>query len=614
MSEKILLIDLTAKTSRVEELSRDVIRKFVGGRGLGSKLLYDLVKPDTDPLGPENALIFTAGPLQGSGIPFSGRTQLITKSPQTGLYLYTNAGGTLGINIRSCGFAAVVITGKSEYPVFLQVVDENAQFRDARPFWGLQTSDAQRAIKQAGKLKDCSVAVIGPAGENLVRTACVVTEDERRRVFGRGGCGAVFGSKNLKGIMIKGNNKPEPIHKDLFNKAKKTIVDMVRAKPDWRNGRIKYGTPADILTLNELGILPTRNWKTGVFEKVENLSPHVFREKYVLRDVPCSPYCITPCSKVTLVREGPYAGYSSDGPEYETIYSLGSNCGIDNYDAIIAADRTCDELGLDTIAAGVTIGFAMECFERGLISKTDCDGLELRFGNHSVLLPLLHAMAYGRGLGKILSHGVKAASEQIGQGSDAFAMHAKGMEFGGYECRAAFGQALQFALSNRGGCHHDLGLPARVEMNNGTNLNIGGKGGLVKRAAIMRVVYDSAILCSFGRSVLGIEPIVQAVSAMWGENVTLEGLEAAALRTLNLERCYNVLAGVRRKDDRLPDRLLKEPLPEGPHQGSVVPLEELKDEFYHSFGWNTLTGIPEQDTLAGLGLEEEAGKLLKIGK
>ncbi|PKM81534.1 MAG: aldehyde ferredoxin oxidoreductase [Firmicutes bacterium HGW-Firmicutes-14] len=605
---KILFINLTEKSSRIEELPVDITRKYIGGRGLGVRLLFDSVKPDADPFSPENPIIFTAGPLQGSSVPFSGRTQMITKSPQTGIYLYTNAGGTLGINMRACGYTAMVITGKSEDPVFLQVVDDRVSFRDAGQYWGLMTSDAQRALLETARVPGASVAVIGPAGEHLLKTACVVTEGERRRTFGRGGCGAVWGAKNLKGLVIKGSQKITRQNPLLIDEAKVQIRDMIKAKPEWRYRRNTYGTPGDVETLSSSGMLPARNWQSGVFDKVENIGPDVFREKYVIRDVCCSPYCITPCSKVTLVREGEFAGMSSEGPEYETVYAFGSNCGIDRFDAIIAADRLCDELGMDTISAGVTTGFAMECFERGLLSQEDCDGLEISFGNYRVVPQLLHKMAYRQGIGGVLADGAKAASQKVGGGSEAFAMHSKGMEFGGYDCRGYNAQALQFALGPRGGCHHDLGVPARIELSDGTGRNIKGKGEQVKKSAIIRVVYDSSILCSFGRTVIGLNPLSLAITGMTGQDVSVDDLEEAALRTLNIERVFNILAGIRRKDDRLPDRLLKEPAPAGPNKGLVVPLEELKDDFYESFGWDQ-NGFPKPETLRELGLGAEA-KLL----
>ena len=609
---KILYIKLDEKTFNCQEISKEVEKNFIGGRGLGAKLLFDLVNPEIEPLSEENKIIFTSGPLQGSGIPFSGRTQLVTKSPQTGTYLYSNAGGTMGINMNQCGFSAIVIEGKSHTPVFVEIINESVVFHDAAKYWGLTTTLAQKEISEDLLNYESSIAVIGPAGENLVKTACIVTGGEFSRTFGRGGAGAIFGSKNLKGISIKGDNKIIIKNSSLLSDAKMSIIQAVKEKKEWREMRIRYGTPADIQLLNERGLLPSYNWKTGVFDKVEALYPENLRNKYVVKDVACSPHCLTPCSKLSMVHEGEYKGYQCDGPEYETVYAFGSNCGIDRYDAIIAFNKTCDELGLDTISAGVTIGFAMECFEKDLLKKEKSDGIELRFGSPEGIIETLKKMAHKQGIGKILADGVKSASDLIGKGSEAFAMHSKGMEFGGYECRGSFGQSLQYALSSRGGCHHDLGLPARAEIADGTDLTITGKGNQIKELAKLRIVYDNAILCSFGRTVIGIEPIAKAISSIWDSEITVEDLQLASLSTINIERCFNVLTGVRRENDRLPDRLLNEKLPDGPHKGSTVPLELLKDDFYESFGWDLKNGIPKRDILINLGMFEEADKISRI--
>ena len=600
---KALRVDLSKRESGEFALDEEAIRGFLGGRGLGVRLLWDEVPPGADPLGPENALIFVTGPLQGTSAFFGSRCFVTGKSPLTGMLLSSNAGGRFAAGLKRCGYWALIVTGRADTPTFLQIRDHTVEFRDATPMWGMQTTDAQAFMREETGDREASTLVIGPAGERQVKIACIVTEGERRRTFARGGPGAVMGAKNLKGIVIRGTGEVEVADRAGLRKAQSTIAAAVRAHPEWARRRSLYGTLADVVTLNTLGLLPTRNWRTGVFEGADKLCSVNVRPQWIVADRTCGPYCPTPCSKVALVREGDYAGITTEGPEYECVYALGSNCGTDRFDAVAAAERLCDELGLDAMSAGCTVAFAMECFERGILTPAETDGLQLTFGNPAAIAEMIRKMAYRQGVGALFADGSRVASQRLGQGSDEFAMHAKGMEFGGYECRGSFGQALQFAISNRGGCHHDLGLPARVESLDGTGTQVEGKGDLVKRTGITRALFDSAIMCTFSRTVVEWEPIALAVSSVLGWKVTPDDLKLIGDRVLNLERAYNGREGARREDDRLPARLLKEPLPDGPHQGSVVPLERLKDDFYRAFGWDLKTGLPTRETLSRLGLD-----------
>jgi aldehyde:ferredoxin oxidoreductase len=323
----------------------------------------------------------------------------------------------------------------------------------------------------------------------------------------------------------------------------------------------------------------------------------------------CAPYCLAPGCREVKVKGGPYKGAHSDF-EYETIYAFGSNCGVDRMEAIVAASQICDEFGIDTMTAGVTIGFAMECFERGLITTKETDGLELRFGNDKAMIAALKKMVNREGFGKELLKGAKRLSEEIGKGSEAFAMHAKGLELGGYECRGWNGQALQFAVSSVGGSHHAYGLPARVEIEDGTGRNIEGKGDFVRRAGTGRIILDSLITCSFlslgppQKQIIGTKAVLEALTAVSGEPWSFQDLEQVGRRVMCQERLFNAREGLTRKDDMLPSRLLKEPKPDGPTKGEVVPLEELKDDFYRAMGFDLSTGNPPDSLLAQLGIEK----------
>ena len=605
MQAKALVVDLTTRQTEEQAFPQAYLEQYLGGRGLGARLLHDYVDPKADPLGPDNALIFVTGPLHASKAPYSSKSVLYTKSPQTGITLYTIASGSLCHNVARAGYDALVIKGKAESPTYLLVQDSRVTFRDASTMWGLNTMDAEYFIRQRVPAA-ASVALIGPAGENLVKYACVVTEGRRHQAFGRGGAGAVMGSKNLKAVAVLGTGDVPIADPAAFREAQRAVNAKLAANPEWKASQRRYGTRGGLGTLNAAGILPTRQWYSGQYKDIAAFDAEHIRQEWILDDETCGLYCPNPCYHWTVVREGEYKGALACGPEYETIYAFGSNLENPRFDSIIAADDQCDLLGLDTMSAGLTIGWAIECFERGLLSAKDTDGLELRFGDHAILAELLRRIAYREGIGNLLAEGSQRAAAQAGGGSDAWAMTAKGMEFGGYECRASWGQALQYSLSHRGGCHHDLGLPARAQMGSPQATRVEGQGEQVKAGAFRRIVYDSAVMCTFPQAVLGLESAAGLLSAVTGRSLGVPDLQEIGERILNVERLWISKAGIGRADDRLPDRLLKEPLPEGPGQGNVVPLEALKDEFYAAAGWDQRTGVPRVETLQRLGIELRA--------
>ncbi|HLB29070.1 MAG TPA: aldehyde ferredoxin oxidoreductase C-terminal domain-containing protein, partial [Dehalococcoidia bacterium] len=330
------------------------------------------------------------------------------------------------------------------------------------------------------------------------------------------------------------------------------------------------------------------------------ICPSTNAEEYPRRAVSCGPYCPSPCSHVSRIESGPYRGARTEGPEYETYYAMGSNCGVDRVDAIVAAEEICDQYGLDTMSVGLAIGFAMECYERGLLSSEDAEELDLRFGNHAAMVEMTRRIAEGQGLGRLLGQGVRAASREI-PGSEEFAMHMKGLEPGGYECRGLNGQALEFALSPRGGCHHALGLPARVEGMKGTGWETAGKGQLLKKGAVDRILYDCAILCTFPLAILGRDILPPLLQASRGQSYSQEDLQKVGMRVLTVERLFNLREGLGRRDDTLPGRLLREPMADGPNAGRAVDLEPLLDDAYAAMGWDA-EGRPTAATLDELGL------------
>lgn len=599
---KMLSIDLSGRETHVEEIPTTVLRKYIGGRGLGAYLLHKLLSARTDPLSPENHVLFTAGPLSGTAFYYSSKAAVTTKSPLTGIYLYSISSGLLAQEIRKAGFWAVDIRGKADSPTYLTIVDGQVEFKDAASLWGMETAAAQKLMLRGFPSKKAAVVGIGPAGERLVRYAALFSGGGQYRCFGRGGAGCVLGAKNLKGLVVAGSGELEIPDRRSFQAAKGMIAQ--RLKTDFKTwGELwrRYETAADLEQTNELGIIPTRNWQTGRFEGWRGIDKSTTAMGWPEKTRPCAPYCPTPGTREVVVQEGPYKGARSD-VEWEAIYAFGSQCGVDKMEAILYASQLCDEFGIDNMSAGVTIGFAMECFEKGLLGPRETDGIDLRFGNDEAMIAALRKLVRLEGFGNRLAMGTKKLSEEI-KGSESFAMHAKGMELGGYECRGLNGQALQFAVSTRGGCHHAYGLPARIETLDGTRRSVQGKGEQVKNAAINRILCDSMILCTFPGPMYTREMLSEALSAVFPDPWSVPELITAGERIMCLERLFNIREGLSRKDDALPARMLEEPKPDGPTSGDVVPLESLKDEFYSVMGYDPATGNPTDATLKRLGVD-----------
>jgi aldehyde:ferredoxin oxidoreductase len=411
-----------------------------------------------------------------------------------------------------------------------------------------------------------------------------------------------MGSKNLKAIASRGKHRtPIADHEKFRSVSKKAIMYLTEHETFGVGKRFSKSGTMDAIQINDFGIFPTKNWRSGIFNKVQDISYPSMRKRFVIKDTGCLG-CPIKCTKITLAQKGPYAGSLSEGPEYETLYSMGSCCEIGYPEAIIAADRLCDDLGIDTMSMGVSTAFAMECFERGLITKREVDELDLKFGSYDSLLKLIEKTAYRSGFGQWVGEGTKKLSEKIGKGSGSFAMHCKGLELGGYDPRGAKGQGLVYAIGSRGGCHHAMGVAARAEMAIGNPYEIKGKGNLVRNGARLRILYDSAMICSF--PMWPLEIIAEMLGAITGLEASKEQIELIGDRVITTERMFNVREGLTREDDLLPDRILKEVLPEGYAQGKGLTKEDLemmKDEFYSSMGWDD-KGIPTEACLKNLGL------------
>ena len=596
---KILRVDLTERRISTEKLDAEIAKKFIGGKGLGAKILYDSLKLGTDPLSPENILIFASGPLTATLAPTSARWAVVTKSPLTNIFLDCQVGGYFGAAMKLAGFDCIIMEGKADSPVYLWVHDGNAEILNAGDLWGKGCFETENTLKKRLG-ENAHVASIGPAGENLVRYACISVDKYRQA--GRGGAGAVMGSKNLKAVAVRSASyKIEYADPEGFREAAKKALKVIREN-SFIPLRRKYGTPIWVAPVNKAALLPTRNFRTGVFEKAENISGETMRDKIVVKDGTCYN-CIIQCWKYTHVESGKYKVDELAGPEYESIALLGSDCGVGSIEAVAHASMLCDDLGLDTISTGNSIAFAMECYERGLLTVEDTDGLELKFGNADAEIEMVKKIAYRKGLGNLLAEGVRRASKKIGDGSEKFAMHVKGLEIPGYDPRGAFGMALAYATSDRGACHQRAWtVRAEIEGKLEPRFSTKGRARFVKETQDERAMCFSLVLCDFAP--LEVKHFVELLNKATGFNFTVEDYLKTGERIWNLTRLFNVREGITRKDDTLPPRFMEEPLPEGATKGQVVTkemLDEMLGEYYALRGWDK-NGVPTEEKLKELGL------------
>jgi aldehyde:ferredoxin oxidoreductase len=607
---RILRINLTDQTAKEEKLPLETARDFIGGAGFGIKYLFDEVPAGADPLGPDNKLIFAPGPFSGTTVPCASRMTITSKSPLTGAVGMALTGGYFPVELKFAGYDALIVEGKAKKPTYVWIKDGKATFRSAEKLWGMKTTDTQQIIKNQLNDQNVRIACIGPAGENLSRIACIINEF---RAAGRKGLGAVMGSKNLKAIAIRGKEKVAVADKVELKAATKEFTEAMRESPVLYPQFSKTGTPMVVDATGAIGIFPTKNFMaTGEYVPVDKIGVEVQMTRNVGSEH-CYG-CPVGCSQLNRARNGAYAGIVSEGPEYETYYSFGGINGVDNIDAIIAADRLADELGLDTISSGVAIAFAMELYEKGILSKEMTNGLELNFGNHEAMLTLLKMIAFREGIGDILADGTRAAAERIGKGAGKYAMHVKGLELPGYDVRGAKAHGLNYATAYTGADHNRgyafqeiFGIPIPYEVDRFASK---GKGKLTKwNQDVRTATCDCPTMCAFllDMAVAGFATrnTANLLKAVTGLQYTPEEVERAGERINNLARAFNVREGFTRADDTLPERLMTEPLKEGPSKGQLISREDLNlmlDEYYTERGWDRETGAPTKEKLTELGL------------
>ena len=621
---RYLRVDLSARTIEGHEVTPEMARTFLGGNGFGVKILWDEVAPSVDALSPENVLVIATGPLVGTAWPTSGRMEAIAKSPLTGIYGDSNCGGYFGPELKFAGYDMLVITGAADSPVTLWIDNGEASLENAGDLWGLDTIETEAAIRKRKNDDKIKVACIGPAGENGVRYASIQVTPNRS--LARSGIGTVMGSKKLKAIAVRGNRKVPIAHPAEFTSLSRAMHERIR-KNEFYPALARYGTSGLVMLMNEIGRFPTNNFQSGDFALAEKIGAEILHDKYWIKDDGCFA-CPIRCDNVYRVSEGEFAGTVTSSFEYETLSSLGSGVGVSRLDAIIAANDRCDRLGLDTISTGRSISFAMELYEKGILTKKDTGGLALEWGDHHVVLQLIEQIANREGLGAILAEGVRVAAAQIGRGAEYYAMEVKGQEIPAQDGRAHQSMGLAHITSTRGADHlkafptiDETGNPNEVIRRYGEEYlpemadphATKYKPFLVKDGEDFGAVVDSVGVCKSGGTFVMAEIYWQEIA----EGLTYAtGLEfsAAELRTIgeriyNLMRAYDAIHGITRADDRLPRRFTEEPSPSAGAKGEIAHAEEMLDEYYDLRGWDRKLGWPTTATLNRLGLPEVAARL-----
>ncbi len=594
---KVLRVNLTDGTIRKEPLRMKDAESFVGARGLGSKYWVDDVKDlSVDPLSPKNNLLFVTGPLTGTMATSAGRYEVVCKAPLTGTLAASNSGGYFGPELKYAGYDLIVFEGKAPKPVYLFIYNETVELRSAKALWGKNTHETTDAIL-AETDPDAKVACIGPAGEKGVLFAAVM--NDKHRAAGRSGVGAVMGSKNLKAVAVRGTKGVKVADTKAFLATVKEAREKLAANPVTSGGLPAYGTNVLVNILNQAGGLPTRNFQTGYFEEADAISGETLSSTLLVTKKGCMG-CTSACGRVSRTT-GKFAG-SGEGPEYETAWSFGADCGISDLSAVTKANFLCNELGLDTITMGSTIACAMELFEKGVLTEADT-GMDLSFGNAEAMVEMVKKTGAREGFGDKLALGSWRMAGELGH--RGLSMTAKKQEMPAYDPRALQGMGLEYATSNRGGCHvrgyltspEILGLPQKLDPD-----SIEEKPAWLKAFQDLTSAVDSSGTCLFTTFALGAEDLAAQMASATGLPFSAESVMKAGERIWNLERLFNMAVGFTAADDTLPPRLLEEPMPTGPAKGKLSRLGEMLPGYYAARGWDE-AGVPTDDKLEELGLE-----------
>ncbi|APH17657.1 aldehyde ferredoxin oxidoreductase [Clostridium botulinum] len=596
---KILRIDLTNRNCTLEPLDEEKAKKFIGARGLGVKTLLEEIDPKIDPLSIENKLVIVTGPITGAPMPTSGRYMVVTKAPLTGTIAISNSGGKWGTELKNAGYDMIIVQGKSEVPVYVNIEDDKIEIKEAEHLWGKTSLETTKILCNENNER-AKVLCIGPAGEKLSLMAAIMNDIDR--AAGRGGVGAVMGSKNLKAIVVKGSGKVKVVNEEEAKKVSLEKIKILREDPVAGGGLPTYGSAVLVNIINENGVHPVRNFQKSYTDEADKISGETLTEDCLVRKNPCYR-CPIACGRWVKLDDGTECG----GPEYETLWSFGSDCDVYDLNAINVANMLCNEYGLDTISAGATIAAAMELYEKGYIKDEDIkeDGLSLKWGDAEAVVGWTKKMALREGFGDKMADGSYRLCESYGV--PEFSMTVKKQELPAYDPRGIQGHGITYAVNNRGGCHikgymispEILGYPEKLD-----RFSLEGKAAYAKIFHDLTAVIDSLGLCIFTTFGLGVQDYVDMYNVVVGGKLhDAESIMEAGDRIWTLEKLFNLEAGIDSSHDTLPKRLLKEPIPEGPSKGCVHKLSELLPEYYAVRGWDK-NGIPTEDTLKKLGLEE----------
>lgn len=593
---KILRVNLTNGKIMIEDLNEDWAKKYVGGRGYGTKIMYEEVDPKVGPLSEKNKVIVATGPLGGTLAPSSGRAMVITKGPLTGTIACSNVGGYFGPALKHAGFDMVIIEGKAKEPVYLWIYKGEAELKCAKEVWGKLADEADKILREKTHPK-AETMEIGPAGETQSLVANVMFNGHR--AAGRTGVGAVLGSKNFKGIAVRGNLEVKVAEPENFMEAVYKTREILSKDDFSGGGAAMLGSAMLVNAINGVGAFPTKNAQDGYFPEAEKISGETLRERNLIRNEGCAE-CPIGCGRVTEIKEGKYKGAHGGGPEYESIWSLGPMCGVSDLDAVVMANYLCDKYGMDTITAGSTVACGMELYEEGYMPKEDSP-FPLTFGSGETLVEAIKLMGEQKGkLGKLLAQGSYRLGEHYGH--PELSMSVKKQEFPAYDPRGIKGIGLEYATSNRGACHvRGYTIAPEVLSGAADRLKYEGKGELVKIFQDLTSALDSTGICLFTTFGMGGEDIALLLSTATGFKVDINEFMKIGERIWNLERLFNLKAGFSRKDDTLPMRILKEPIKTGPSKGEIEELDKMLDDYYKVRGWDK-NGIPTNEKLKALGL------------
>ncbi len=609
---QILRVNLTSKNISTEPINPQWARQTLGGAGLATRYLLDLTPPGIDPLSPVNLLIFMTGALTGTPSASASRYSVVAKSPQTGYWGQSNSGGFFGPALKWSGFDGIFFEGISAEPVYLSILDGNAELRKADHLWGLTVPECDDRI-QSEAARPVTVACIGPGGENLVRYASIM--NNKNRAAGRTGMGAVMGSKRLKAIACGGNQHISLHNSQQFNQVTQRQREFMD-ESILKIGLDTFGTNMIADMVNVRGGYPTRNWQFGTFEQIDNVNAQAITDQILVKGVRCFS-CPVACGRGTEIRQGKWSGAQGEGPEYETTDTLGAMCGVDDLNAITMANYRCNEYGLDTISAGATIAFAMECYQRGLLTLDQTGGVELNFGDGNLVIDLVELIARRKGIGDLLAEGSKRMADKLGCGSEHYAMQVKGLELPAYDPRAAKITGLGYVTAGRGGDHMNAYIQAPTFFDMPflivDDSSISDPFAADPRYAHVLIDMENALSvldalggCKFMGVLLSANEIVDLVRSATGWDFDVTEFRKCGDRLQNMARAYCAREGMRREHDILPGRLMLDPLPDGPAQGMTldrISLEKMKDAYYEARGWDLVSGIPTASKLHELDLD-----------